>query len=575
MPIPFTPRALRSPRRALTAVALGLGLGGALLASPRPAQACGGLFCNSAQPVNQSAERILFAREGDTMHMVVKLTYQGPPIDFGWLLPVPADVTSRIGSVALFDQFDLLYAPRFVLNQVFAEGCEPFFGDGGAGGQGGAGGAGGSGGGGGEPGVQVISREVVGPYDQVVLRTESVDDLRTWLTDNAFQFPAGSDALLQGYLDMGSAVLALKLVADADENDVVPIHLTFTSDTAAIPLRPTAVAAQPDMGILVHLLGPSRAVPINYSHVQINEAAIDWVNAGANYADVVSQAADEAGGQAFVTDAAQRSDMFPLQVPDAALVARVRATRTLGEVFNEPLDRADADIVRLLGRFFAPPEGATVAEFLNCPPCYDEDFANRAFDGEGFAEALETEVALSRRLLENVFLIHPYVTRLFTTMSADEMAEDPIFAFNPDLEDVARTHQADQIISCDADGNADFVNTIIQTADGQRIPTGDAAPLFIQRQNGLTVRGEETRAAAVVERMFTSGQPELIEAYTPDMGGGGAGGSGGAGSDADGGPNANGGGGDEGCACDVADGPAPVAPLALLFGLLGLTRRRR
>ena len=50
----------------------------------------------------------------------------------------------------------------------------------------------------------------------------------------------------------------------------------------ATPLRPTAVAAQPDMGILVHLLGPSRAVPINYSHVQINEAAIDWVGGGQN-----------------------------------------------------------------------------------------------------------------------------------------------------------------------------------------------------------------------------------------------------------------------------------------------------
>ena len=30
--------------------------------------------------------------------------------------------------------------------------------------------------------------------------------------------------------------------------------------------------------------------------------AIDWVGGGQNYADVVSQAVDEAGGQAFVTD---------------------------------------------------------------------------------------------------------------------------------------------------------------------------------------------------------------------------------------------------------------------------------
>ena len=598
---------LTRPRLQNGAAALGLSLLAAVLAPATPAQACGGLFCNSAQPVTQDAERILFARDGDTMHMLVKLTYAGPPIDFGWLLPVPADVSTRIGSVALFDSFDQGLAPIFALQQVFDPACAPDFGGaGGVGGEGGAGGQGGEGGGG-EPPVQVISREVVGPYDQAVLRAENVGELETWLTDNGFQFPPGAGPLLQDYLDAGSAVLALKLVADATDRDVVPLHLTFTSDIPAIPLRPTAVAAQPDMGIIVHLLGPSRAVPINYNHVQINEAAIDWVNRGANYTDVVAQAADEAGGQAFVTDAAGPARGRPRGVfyfePTTTTLAELAATTTLGGPFEVSGFFLDVDVNRVLAHHVVPPEGVALADFLNCFDCYDPDWRARAFDGAAFAAELDRDVMASRALVYDLYAIHPYLTRLYTTMSAHEMASDPIFAFNPDLEDVSPQRLATQHISCTPEGFPDFDNTVIETADGQRVPTGDGAPRFIQRQNGETVRGEDTRAAAIVERMFVSGQPELIEAYTPEpdpdggVGGeGGAGGNGGtggfgaqggsggagggngnldAGAGGAGGGSAGDGTSDGGCACDVADGRAPVAPTALLLGLLGLTRRRR
>ena len=39
-------------------------LGGVTLASS-PAEACGGFFCSAQQPVNQAAERIIFADNGD------------------------------------------------------------------------------------------------------------------------------------------------------------------------------------------------------------------------------------------------------------------------------------------------------------------------------------------------------------------------------------------------------------------------------------------------------------------------------------------------------------------------------
>ena len=87
-----------------------------------------------------------------------------------------------------------------------------------------------------------------------------------------------------------------------------PSPLTYAAEVPGIPIRLTAVATEPDLGILAYVLGEHRAVPTNYLHVQINEAAIDWFFGGFNYANIVTQAANEAGGQAFVTEYAGSSE---------------------------------------------------------------------------------------------------------------------------------------------------------------------------------------------------------------------------------------------------------------------------
>src|SRR5260221_8789472 len=56
---------------------------------PATASACGGFFCNAAQPVNQAAEGILFADNDDgTTTAVIQIRYQGPSQNFSWLLPL-------------------------------------------------------------------------------------------------------------------------------------------------------------------------------------------------------------------------------------------------------------------------------------------------------------------------------------------------------------------------------------------------------------------------------------------------------------------------------------------------------
>ena len=87
--------------------------------------ACGGLFCDNTQPVNQAAERILFAPDEaeDLMHMHVQITYQGPPDAFSWLLPVPPGTSFGLSRPALFTALDNFYTPMFRLNRISAEYC--------------------------------------------------------------------------------------------------------------------------------------------------------------------------------------------------------------------------------------------------------------------------------------------------------------------------------------------------------------------------------------------------------------------------------------------------------------------
>src|SRR3954462_3619968 len=70
-----------------TIIALGALLAGAL--TPATAAACGGFFCDQAQPVNQAAEGIIFAQNDDgTVTAVIQIKYQGPSKNFSWLLPI-------------------------------------------------------------------------------------------------------------------------------------------------------------------------------------------------------------------------------------------------------------------------------------------------------------------------------------------------------------------------------------------------------------------------------------------------------------------------------------------------------
>jgi hypothetical protein len=69
----------------------------------------------------------------------------------------------------------------------------------------------------------------------------------------------------------------------------------------------------------------------------------------------------------------------------------------------------------------------------------------------GYREALEKNVIEPVRLVEKLVASRPYVTRLYTTLSAAEMTVDPLFTFNADQPAVSNTHTAERVVECNPD----------------------------------------------------------------------------------------------------------------------------
>src|SRR6478735_1428592 len=432
---------------------------------PASAQACGGFFCNQAQPVNQAAEGIIFADNGDgTVTAVIQIKYQGPSKNFSWLLPISsvpkADSDIGVASEVAFQRLQTATNPSYSLTTSTEGTCASGFN--------GAGGAASAGGGFGTSaptantsdsgnGVTVEASGVVGAFEWTVISldkstTDPADVAVAWLKDNGFDVPSIGPEKLGPYLKSGLYLLALKLTKGADAGSIRPIVLTYQGTQASIPVKLTAVAANDDMGVLAWVLGKSRSVPQNYLSLELNEARINWFNAASNYNSVVIDAANDAGGQGFVTEFAGPSSTLKDTI--WTLNDELSWTNFKGSLyqsFSEFFNRAYGQYGQWDGFWDATraavtlPSSVAFDDFKLCPNCYAEQIQ---FSPSAYVAALEKSVIAPVKLVQNLIDAHPAITRMYTTLSADEMTLDPLFAFNPDLPDVSNRHTANRVVEC-------------------------------------------------------------------------------------------------------------------------------
>jgi hypothetical protein len=483
----------------------------------RPARACGCFAPPSTlENVVQAGERILFAVRNGTVIAHVQIQYAGQAQNFGWLLPLPSVPTLKLGTDELFTELNRTTVPTYSATTVFAcarqASASPLFGcasptfarstegqsqDAGT-------------------SSVVVTRSSIGPYDYAVLRADDRTAMLTWLNDNRYFVPTGTDAAVDPYIRPGAYFLALKLRAGADTKDITPVVLEYQSAYPMIPLILTSVGAEPNMGIQVWLLGNARGVPRNFHHVVLNDAQLDWANGVPNYARAVTRAVAEAPEKhAFVTEyAGSSAPMKDVLAPPSrfGLEATFAAT-TRPEDFVRLLYGADfardgqlpSGVVRVLESQLPVPAalaGTSPDRFYSNADSYFGDYRRASpsafenyptFDAPTLARELFSKFVEPVREANALFTEFPKLTRLFTTLSPEDMTADPVFGFNPDLPDVSRVHAGTLTVRCDGPD--------ITTEQGWVTP---------QRPNEVTPELTEVPAALRVESLGEEGAPMVV-----------------------------------------------------------------
>jgi hypothetical protein len=474
------------------------------------ANACGGFFCQLV-PIDQAGEQIVFRKDGIFVTAMVLIQYTGDAEEFSWVVPVSGIPELSVGSDAVFTALESSTRPQFIL-ETNGQRCPSDDGDSFFGGSAPMSDSAGEG----DDGVNVVERLAVGPFDVELVSSNDAQALATWLNSNGYELTERGEELIGPYVNAGMNFVALKLQQNQGVGDIEPLIMRCQTGNATIPIRLTAVAAQDNMGVLVWLMGESRAVPLNYLHVTPNYTRLNWYsgtfNAYASYQGLITAAMDEAGGQGFATDYAG-TDFDP----DTSLPTVQTYTDEL--VFLAGMDD-DADFVADLSNTFVFPQDkvlAILARELPLPEGEDSfiysvpELLNDTFSAEELADAraqivVEIDDTIVKPLEDALAMFDgkPYMTRMYTTLSADEMTLDPAFSFNPDLDDQPLTRRAQMDLDCNF-GATTWTLTLGEgtgrngelVINGSGNPPGFAAPTIDQESMWLS------------ERVDTSGPPEV------------------------------------------------------------------
>lgn len=456
-----------------------------LLLEPGSAQACGGLFCNARPPdpfaplpVAQNGENVVFSITPDpaggapTLVAHIQILYTGDAAKFSWVVPVDAEPKLGVGTDRLFTALAGITQPTFRTQPATDGVCipQPFTGSGGSGaGTGGSASAGGPTGAGGASGggVMVSFQGAVGPFDAAVIKSDDPVALKMWLTDNGYIVSDAASGLIDVYVRERKFFVALKLLNGVGVRSIQPIVMTFRGTEPCVPLRLTAIAANPDMPVLLWVLADKRTVPSGFYELKIDEARIDWLTGGTNYfgpKGLLSLAANEAGGKAFVTEYAGPSSLARAAVYSngqfnlAALQAAMTPPAYVQQVIAMGLAN-DPQMLPLLVKFIPMPQavkdmGVTESQFYGNVATYWGQFAFPPYDLPGLTTAISATIIKPRMEAQMMIDGRPYLTRLNTFISPEEMDRDPLFFVNGDLENVSNVHTATLRTMC---GNMEFM----------------------------------------------------------------------------------------------------------------------
>jgi hypothetical protein len=277
----------------------------AFVAGERDAAACGGCFPPQGEQQSVVTDhRMIFAVSKDQTTLYDQIQFTGSPSEFAWVLPIAGTVDVGLSADTLFGALDNLTT---VVVQEPPRNCPPpptcnSFGDEEATFAPSAKGSGE------DPsdngGVQVIKKEVVGPYETVQLASDNANALNEWLAQNGYSLSEDVKPVIAQYVTEKFNFLALKLRPGSGVQSMRPVRVTTKGASAVLPLRMVAAGTGANVGVTLWVVSEGRYETANFpSFVLKNEDLTwDWTTGTSNYKDLRAERASKDPGRTWETE---------------------------------------------------------------------------------------------------------------------------------------------------------------------------------------------------------------------------------------------------------------------------------
>lgn len=126
-------------------------------------------------------------------------------------------------------------------------------------------------------GVKIEAKYLVGEYDILILSAKESTGLKTWLGENGYKIPAGSDEVLQPYIKSNLKFFVVKVNEEEKKklpgSFLRPIQISFTSPKFMLPIRLGMANADGDQDMLIYAFTKNGRIECtNYRTVNIPTA---------------------------------------------------------------------------------------------------------------------------------------------------------------------------------------------------------------------------------------------------------------------------------------------------------------
>lgn len=282
-------------------------LGGAVAATfvvlaPSDADACGGCFPPQPPPGESQSvvtdHRMVLSVSPQQTTLYDQIRYSGEPSSFAWVLPISGTVTVGLSADTVFQALETQTQTTV---QSPPDGCPGptncDYSDESARAPNASAGSSS----GGSDGVDVLKKEIVGPYETVQLRSTDPQALDTWLTANGFTVPADVKPVVTAYVNEKFDFLALKLLPGKGVNSMRPVRVTSQGATAVLPLRMVAAGTGAVTGVALWVVGEGRYEPQNFPTFALRAEDItwDWATRTSNYKELRAAKTTELAGKGW------------------------------------------------------------------------------------------------------------------------------------------------------------------------------------------------------------------------------------------------------------------------------------